>query len=343
MLNTTLSIIVPIFNGEKTLEKCIKKVLGQVDAGTEIILVDDGSTDRTGEICQKLSNADERVVVIKKENGGVSSARNSGIEAASGKYIMFIDCDDFLEDGYFDAFLKMEKLIDEGVMVLAKIKTHYMESKSVAVEGMGFDADKKLSLNCIVDIWNEHLWNAPFNKIYLRKVLRDNCIRYDCNIKMGEDWLFNNAYVRALKPKEFYFIADVLYDYYFDEDPWRHCTPEDFYENNKRQVEDFLYTLKKLNIDKHEVDKFEKRDLDFTIVELKRIARNHTKKVQERIEAINVLLDRERVPSKIIKNKSLLKKDEVIEFILGNAIVIVIWEVIREKLGLIKAGIRGGK
>lgn len=343
MLNTTLSIIVPIFNGEKSLEECIKRILGQVNQETEIILVDDGSTDRTFMICQELSYADNRVISIRKENGGVSSARNIGIEAASGKYIMFIDCDDFLEDGYFDAFLRREMLIDEKVLVLAKVKTHYTKSGEVVVEGAIFDVDKSLNPNCIVDVWNEHLWNAPVNKIYLRKVLRDNCIKFDCNVKMGEDWLFNNAYVRALKPRAFYIIGDVAYDYYFDENPWRHCTPENFYENNKKQVEDFEYTLKELNIDKCEVDKFDKRDLDFTIAEIKRIARNHSENAWKRIKAIAMLVDRENVANRISRYSFLLKKDEVIELYTGNAVIILAWEVIREKLGQIRKSLFGGK
>ena len=92
------SIIVPIYKVEKYLEICIDSIIGQSFCDFELILVDDGSPDTCGEICDRYSSSDTRVKVVHKENGGLSSARNAGLDIATGKYVIFIDSDDFWDD-----------------------------------------------------------------------------------------------------------------------------------------------------------------------------------------------------------------------------------------------------
>lgn len=91
-----ISVIVPVYNVEKYLERCVESIFKQTYKNIEIILVDDGSTDNSGKICDKFLKKDERVKVIHKENGGLSDARNAGLEILSGKYIMFVDSDDWI-------------------------------------------------------------------------------------------------------------------------------------------------------------------------------------------------------------------------------------------------------
>lgn len=96
MSNPLISIIVPVFNVEKYLEKCIESIIGQTYQNIEIILVDDGSKDTSGKICDKFAKEDRRIVVIHKKNGGLSTARNAGIDIAKGVFISFIDSDDYV-------------------------------------------------------------------------------------------------------------------------------------------------------------------------------------------------------------------------------------------------------
>lgn len=96
-MNDLISLIVPIYNVEKYLDKCIDTIINQTYSNIEIILVDDGSTDASGEICDKWKKKDNRITVIHKLNGGLSSARNAGIDIATGKYIGFIDSDDYID------------------------------------------------------------------------------------------------------------------------------------------------------------------------------------------------------------------------------------------------------
>lgn len=96
-----ISIIVPVYNVEDYIEKCIKSILNQVFTEFELILVDDGSTDNSGNICDKYAEKDNRIIVIHKENGGISSARNIGLNIAKGEYIAFVDSDDYINKNMY--------------------------------------------------------------------------------------------------------------------------------------------------------------------------------------------------------------------------------------------------
>lgn len=97
-----ISIVVPIYNVEKYLDQCVKSIINQTYKNLEIILVNDGSIDNSGKICDKYKRQDNRVIVIHKENGGSSDARNVGIQIATGKYIGFVDSDDYIEKDMYE-------------------------------------------------------------------------------------------------------------------------------------------------------------------------------------------------------------------------------------------------
>ena len=100
-----ISIIVPVYNVEQYLERCVESLINQTYKNIEIILVDDGATDNSGQLCDELAQRDPRIVVYHKENGGLSDARNYGIDKASGDYIGFIDSDDFIDDDMYEVLL----------------------------------------------------------------------------------------------------------------------------------------------------------------------------------------------------------------------------------------------
>ena len=106
MAQPKISIIIPVYNGEVYLEDCVKSILGQNFRDFEILLVDDGSTDSTWDICRRLATADSRIKPIHKQNGGVSSARNAGIEVASGEMLLFVDGDDGLKENGLEALIE---------------------------------------------------------------------------------------------------------------------------------------------------------------------------------------------------------------------------------------------
>ena len=111
-MNKLISIIIPVYNVEKYLEDCLNSVVNQTYKNLEIILIDDGSTDNSGKICDLYAKKDNRIVVIHKENAGVSSARNVGLKIAKGLYIGFVDPDDYIaEDMYEILYQNIIKMI----------------------------------------------------------------------------------------------------------------------------------------------------------------------------------------------------------------------------------------
>ena len=112
-----ISVIVPLYNVEEYLERCIKSILDQTYTNMEIILVDDGSTDNSGSISDKYAGKDQRIMVIHKENGGLSDARNAGLDAMTGDYVAFVDSDDFVSPWYLENLYKAACIGQTGISV----------------------------------------------------------------------------------------------------------------------------------------------------------------------------------------------------------------------------------
>ena len=109
-MNRLISVVVPVYNVEDVLHFCIDSILNQTYSDFELLLVDDGSTDKSGDICDQYARKDTRIRVFHKENGGVSSARNLGIDNANGEYICFIDSDDYVNSEFLDSLIKTKTL-----------------------------------------------------------------------------------------------------------------------------------------------------------------------------------------------------------------------------------------
>lgn len=189
-----VSIIVPVYNVEKYINRCIDSILAQTFTDWECILVDDGSPDKSGEICDEYASRDSRIQVIHKQNGGVSSARNIGIKRATSEWITFVDSDDYL---YEDSLFKMVELTKQydadlycfGICITTKDKQ--MQHKqhhetSYTIEGSYLI--KKMLLyttNC-----------GPYSKLFRNKRLRNFC--FDESVKIGEDLILNLQYLSQL-------------------------------------------------------------------------------------------------------------------------------------------------
>jgi len=208
MDNSKVSIIVPVYNVEQYLDDCIKSILNQSYQNIEIILVDDGSQDNSGAICDKYASLDTRINVIHKENSGVSDARNCGIHAATGKYIVFVDSDDTVDTDYVK-ILSDEILNSEFDCIICGYRTCYPKQKiDVCVESnisiYKIDENEKL----ITQIFNQRLLHSPCNKIYKKEYITEY---FDPSIAMGEDLMFNLKYLRKIVNVKV--ISDVLYNY----------------------------------------------------------------------------------------------------------------------------------
>lgn len=185
MSNPTISVIVPVYEAEKYLNECIESILNQTFSDLELILVDDGSTDRSGEICDAYKKQDARVRVLHKKNGGVSSARNTGIELSRGTYLTFVDSDDYLTTG------ALEKLYMDIITYEADISCCLMCSDSEVGRGSlqnGIFEIWKSKDALIKSLEDNHFTYSSCAKLYRKDFLGD--IRFDEGRKIHEDSYF---------------------------------------------------------------------------------------------------------------------------------------------------------
>ena len=181
-----VSIIVPIYNVEKYIAKVVESLCDQDYENIEIILVDDGSPDNSSSIIDELALKNEKIKVLHKKNGGVSSARNAGLRAAKGQYVMFVDGDDWVESTYVSFFVHM---LDESNCVLGMNNNYYCDSGITKVDS---DNVKIIDRNMTAEsIYNGQIFVAVWNKIYSRQFLEENHIVFNEEIWFGEGMLFN--------------------------------------------------------------------------------------------------------------------------------------------------------
>lgn len=165
-MNIMLSVIVPVYNVEKYLARCVDSVLSQTLSGFEMILVDDGSPDKSPEICDEYAMKDSRVKVIHKKNGGLSSARNAGLEVCKGEYIFFIDSDDYLTDKNV-LFDFMNKAKSENSDFVYSLMNHASDTKVSEIKC----CKRFISDNRLFFLSNPYFFSAC-NKVYKRTLLQ---------------------------------------------------------------------------------------------------------------------------------------------------------------------------
>ena len=207
--NPIISVIVPVFNVECFLKECIESILKQNVEELQIILIDDGSTDSSGEICDWFADKDERIYVIHQENAGVSAARNSGLKVAQGKYIVFVDSDDVLPENAYTNLLKFSK---NQFLVIGRIQLMSEEGKlrNARSFGVGNISQKEFMEELFEEKRFPYL-GYPVDKLFLRKIIERYQLRFDETIKLNEDRLFVLNYL--LHCENVQFCEEVVYYY----------------------------------------------------------------------------------------------------------------------------------
>ncbi len=183
-MNPDVSIIIPVYNVEKYIERCVKSLMMQDYENIEIILVNDGSLDDSTNIINKLSKEDSRIKILYQENSGVSAARNYGLRVALGDYIMFVDGDDWVDSDYVSYFLK---LVKNNNCFIGMNKQHYSnEEIKYEHESNIVSAEKAIEW-----IYSDKIFVAVWNKIYKNDYLKRYNLIFNQNIWYGEGMLFN--------------------------------------------------------------------------------------------------------------------------------------------------------
>ena len=215
--NPLISVVIPVYNVEKYLPECLESVLRQTYRNIEIILIDDGSTDKSGKICQEYVDKYSQFKYIQQPNGGVSMARNRGMEVANGEYIMFVDSDDFLQN---DAVENLVGYISEDVDVISgKLSSYHSVGYDIVNENRNVKYDdsfilRESSENIIVSMLTDE--NSPCGKLFRRKLVTDNKLEFPQDLKIAEDLVF---VAKALFLAKSIVLSDeVIYNYRQDFD-----------------------------------------------------------------------------------------------------------------------------
>lgn len=189
-----VTVAVPVFNGEKKIKRCICSIQSQLYNNLEIIVINDGSTDSTAEIVYELQKEDDRIFLVNIQNGGVANARNQALLLARGKYICFVDADDYILPQHIQAFMDNEE--DENTLIISA----YQSVDEDELPRKECDNQKKIHyLPKTAELemfYGYKLGNYCWDKMYSMNFIRKHNLAFDTLLKIGEDTAFVNAYVR---------------------------------------------------------------------------------------------------------------------------------------------------
>ena len=248
-----ISIIVAVYNIEQYLEKCLQKLIKVGPDVTEIICIDDGSTDNSYSIIRRYEEIDQRIIPIHKDNGGISSTRNMGIKAASGDYLIFIDGDDYIEPSVFNDFInKYRKQLDANDSttiwygfvredwngkhgINPAVSNGYYEKDIILTQiipsMIGISYQKLYQWFEGLNLQKNQEFPSVWRAIYSKKIIDDNNLLFTENIKMGEDLLFNWEYL-AYAP-DIYVCDTKYYHYVWRKGSLSQNSAEHFYTSRK--------------------------------------------------------------------------------------------------------------
>ena len=262
-MNPTVSIIVPVYNAEATISRCIESIINQEYRDFELLLIDDGSTDSSGTICDRYAAEDSRIRLIHKENTGVSETRNMALDLACGTYLQFLDSDDWITPNATRLFVEEAERYHCD-MVISDF--YRVVGKRVAQKG---DIDD----DCVLtqEEFSAHMLQNPadfyygvlWNKLYRRDIVEKYHLRMNPEISWCEDFMFNLEYIRhaevfyALQVPVYYYVKTkgslasqgmsisktikmklMVFEYY--NNFYKHVLDEEDYEKNRLQVYRFL-------------------------------------------------------------------------------------------------------
>ena len=212
MDNPKISVIVPVYNVEQYLPRCIDSILAQTFTDFELLLIDDGSTDNSGKICDKYAEKDNRIRVFHKENGGVSSARNLGLKECTAQWIAFIDSDDYIEANYLSYFIKYNNADDIYTQIIQGF--HVFADKNQIIQEIKYD-NVEIIIGKQSDYLEKkdllHRWEV-WGRIFSSEIIRKNKILFNESLRLCEDAVFWHTYICKLK--KIVYIKSNGYFYY---------------------------------------------------------------------------------------------------------------------------------
>ena len=262
-----ISVIVPIYKVEKYLAICVDSLLRQSYGNLEVILVDDGSPDECPAICDKYQNKDNRIKVIHKKNGGLSDARNYGVKFAEGKYVMFVDSDDWLEENAVQTLCEEASHADSDIIMGMIVNNYSFSDEDAAVmkkKVYRYDMAKyrvafwggcTIEPQVFASVFPEKMKHLPFlgspcAKIYRRELLQKSKAAFLNNIHYGEDTLFNMEVLSMAR--SVYYVSVPVYHYRMRAGSLSTGRIEDKYKQYMDYVKESENSIRRLRIPQSE-------------------------------------------------------------------------------------------
>ena len=243
-----VSVVVPIYNVEKYIKQCVDSIRNQTLEDIEIILVDDGSPDNCPQICDEYKKLDNRIKVVHKKNGGLSSARNAGMRVATGEYIGFVDSDDYIEVDMYEKMYNTAKKYNVDFVMCDYYKSYGSDKKEVSLEideGM-YNKEKIKDIIYPQLIMTENIDYGPLLSVclclYKNTFLKENDLYFDDIVKYSEDNLFSS--IVGYKSDSFYYMkGSYFYNYRYNPNSISTTYKEDaldvYIEMNNRLYDNF--------------------------------------------------------------------------------------------------------
>lgn len=210
--DSLVSVIVPLYNTAKQLARCIESILNQTYGKLEIILVDDGSTDKSACICDYYAQKDARIKVFHTFHGGVSHARNIGLSNATGQYVQFVDSDDYVDAGMTELLVESIRKYDSELVICGYRRLLFDNVVGLVTVNSGSgEVGKDTIMRMLAKCDTYCLFPIPSNKLYAMRNIIENNLRFEEGLSYGEDIVFNLEFIRYAK--YFSLVDEALYNY----------------------------------------------------------------------------------------------------------------------------------
>lgn len=256
-----ISVIVPVYNAEKTIKRCVDSIRRQRFSGIEIFLIDDGSKDSSGVLCDSFAREDARIKVLHRNNAGVSAARNAGMDMAEGTYIQFVDSDDYLPEDYLEKLMITQKKYGKEAFVWSGFGVVNGTDETMT-EILRYNEKKtaECSRKDLFRFSGRYLLNSPCNKLFHRDIIERIHLRMEEGLNIAEDLQFNMQYLDACGEVPVVICNTVQYRYVrTGQESLDNCYRADYYDIHKRILAGQYCYAEKWQVPRADYDIFYKR------------------------------------------------------------------------------------
>ena len=320
-MSAKVSIVVPIYNGEKYIDNCVRNLLSQTYENLEFILVDDGSTDNSGKMCDEYASKDSRIIVIHQENGGLSAARNSGTAKASGDYIVYYDVDDDITENLVADNVKLAVENDADVVFFSFwyyfVDTALKKENAYAMDFVG--SGEEFFHECLNETVKYEVFNAPWNKLYKMDFLRKHSLTFLPEFPIYEDIIFAS---RMLQFAEKIVVNRNRYYVYYVRSSGSLITSykDSYFKSVTKYYENAMEYCKAYSDNKEQVKALSTLYVRLVATNLKQISNKKDMDKQRKYELISGICESEQLKSALSNAELEFKKKVLRSFVYGKRI-----------------------